>query len=120
MAYLLRFNGNAVRRGLGLRAFATKIVENPEEYTSNPHYPPIVDISYEARRQRRLEAEHEEYKQVGTVEEKLFKLNLPKYYGYKSLILSEENMPYNCLGLIQHATRTALKEGLSSCIFCFL
>lgn len=114
MAYLFRLNGNAakvIHKRIGLRAFAAKVVENPEEYTNQPNYPPIVDISYETRKQRQIEAYHEEYKQVGTVEEKLFKLNLPKYYGYKSLMLSEENLPYNCLGLVQHGTRTDLKEG---------
>lgn len=97
----------------GVKLFYKDIYPRPydQEFTKEPEYPPIIDLSRDARRKRRLEAHYEEYKQVGTVEEKLFKLNLPKYYGYKSLMLGQENMPYNCLGLIQHLTRTDLKEG---------
>jgi len=114
MAFLLR--GRRVILSLSLRenscqkALATHAVENPEEYTKEPNYPPIIDNSYEAKKQRKLQAYHEEYKQVGTVEEKLFKLNLPKYYGYKALMLSEQNVPYNSLSFVQYATRTELRE----------
>lgn len=91
------------------RGYATRVIENPEEYSEKPEYPPILDTSYEARKQRKKERYHEEYKEVGTVEEKLIKINLPKYYGWKSVILNETDIHYNSLGMSQYITRTDLK-----------
>lgn len=46
-----------------------------------------------------------------TVEEKLFELNMPKYYGWKSVILGDKAVPYNFLPWVQFATRTHLEIG---------
>lgn len=111
MSNLLKLNRGAFKiLGNTKRALATRVIENPEEYSDKPEYPPILDVSYKAKRKRIKEKYHEEFKQVGTVEEKLIKINLPKYYGWKTLSLNENNPQYNALGMSQYITRTDLKE----------
>lgn len=111
MSNLLKLNRGAfkilrnTKRGL-----ATRVIENQEDYTEKPEYPPILDLSYDAKKKRAKEKYHEEYKQVGTVEEKLLKINLPRYYGWKAVILNETDIQYNALGMAQYVTRTDLKE----------
>ncbi|XP_066590679.1 large ribosomal subunit protein mL65 [Prorops nasuta] len=73
-------------------------------------YPPILDLSYEATQRRKREAWHDEIRRIKTVEEKLFKINMPRYYGWKSVILQEEKIPYNALPLTQYITRTHVME----------
>lgn len=92
------------------RGLVTRVIENPEEYSEKPEYPPILDLSYKAKKKREKERYHEEFKQVGTVEEKLIKINLPRYYGWKAVVLSESDIYYNALGMTKYVTRTDLKE----------
>lgn len=58
--------------------FSTVTQEN-EEYTTTPQYPPILDLSFEKRLERKKEKVYEEIKNVKTVEEKQIKLNMPRY-----------------------------------------
>lgn len=81
-----------------------------DEYTSTPHYPEILDLSRKAKLKRNLQSRCEEIKNVSTVEEKQIKLNMPLYYGFKSHILHEDDVPYNALSFVKHATRTYLVE----------
>lgn len=113
----MKLNQNVARirklsiRSMGLLPTETcKFIENPEDYTDKPEYPEILDLSYEAKRQRKLQAYYEEFKNVGTIEEKIIKINLPKYYGFKSLILSQKRLPYDCLDFAKYSTRTDFKE----------
>lgn len=76
------------------------------EYTESPEYPPIVDLSLQARKFRKREAVREKIKQVNTVEEKQIALNMPRYYGWKCVMLSEDKIPYNALPAVQYYTRT--------------
>lgn len=69
-------------------------------------YPPIEDMSFKAKYKRKRQAWYEEIKNLETVEEKLFKINMPRYYGWKSLILKEHVVPYNSLSHAQYFTRT--------------
>ncbi|XP_076258668.1 mitochondrial ribosomal protein S30 [Rhynchophorus ferrugineus] len=89
-----------------IKCFSTVTQEN-EEYTT-PQYPPILDLSFEKRLERKKEVMHEEIKKVKTVEEKQIKLNMPRYYGFKTYVLLEEMIPYNDLHFVQHITRTHL------------
>lgn len=84
------------------------------EYTKVPKYPEILDISEKAVARREKLAKHKRIEALKTVEEKLFALNIDKYYGWKSLILKEGEYPYNFLPLVKHITRTHLKEVDSS------
>lgn len=81
-----------------------------EEYTEKPEYPEILDISYEARKERKKQIWYDEIKNLQTIEEKLLKINMPRYYGYKTIALKDNIFPYNCLPLTQHYTRTLFEE----------
>ncbi|XP_063709738.1 large ribosomal subunit protein mL65 [Culicoides brevitarsis] len=111
MSNLLKLNRAALRFVQNTkRGLATRVIENPEEYTEKPEYPPIVDISNEAKKKRAKERYHEEYKQVGTVEEKVIKLNLPKYYGFQCVVLDQSEVLYDTLNFGQYITRTVKHE----------
>ncbi|KAH8421486.1 hypothetical protein KR009_009693 [Drosophila setifemur] len=80
------------------------------EYLAEPEYPEIRDLTFKARKQRDAAEWHEEIRQVPTVEEKLIKINMPRYYGYKVIDFNDNKTPYNALPLTQHYTRTVMEE----------
>lgn len=104
---IFRFKINGCNKVRKFRFYSSALY-NESEYTSTPHYPPILDLSYEKKQERKKEAENDEIKAVKTVEEKQIKLNMPRYYGFKTNLFTETNVPYNTLPLIQHITRTHL------------
>lgn len=73
-------------------------------------YPEIVSVTPRAIYRRQQEAYFDKIKKLGTVEEKLIALNLPKYYGWPSFILKENVVPYNYLPFAQFFTRTVISE----------
>ncbi|XP_016837802.1 28S ribosomal protein S30, mitochondrial [Nasonia vitripennis] len=79
-----------------------------EEKTKNPDvkYPPILDLSRAARKRREREEWHNKIKHLGTVEEKIFELNMPRYYGWKVCKIEEGTIPYDPLPFAQYVTRT--------------
>lgn len=77
-----------------------------EVYTEKPDYPAIIDLSTKEVEKRDLLTEQEKYRRLHTVEEKLFAINIPRYYGWDSLIIKEGNLPYNVLPFMQYITRT--------------
>ncbi|EZA56664.1 hypothetical protein DMN91_000886 [Ooceraea biroi] len=81
-------------------------LNKPKRFTKNTAeslYPPIEHLD---KRQKKQQIVHEEIKNLETVEEKIFKINMPRYYGWKSLILHEHNIQYNSLPYVQQITRT--------------
>lgn len=74
--------------------------------TENVIYPPILDFSYRASMRRKDDVWYDKIKKIETVEEKLIGLNMPHYYGWKSLHLEEGNVPYNSLNHAQYITHT--------------
>lgn len=101
---------NLIRRRDFQKCHVSNLKVNNEEYTTTPQYPPILDTSYEAKKERKKEAQYEEIKNVPTIEEKQIKLNMPKYYGFNCCIINEDQASYNTLPLMQHITRTHLIE----------
>ncbi|KAJ6636283.1 28S ribosomal protein S30, mitochondrial [Pseudolycoriella hygida] len=95
-------------RHLFKRSIST--IGEDDEYTKEPQYPPIVDTSYKARKQRERVKWHEMIKCLNTVEEKLFAINMPRYYGFKSVILSDDRFQYNSLPFFKYCTRTVLVD----------
>lgn len=89
-----------------LRYFSSGLYES--EYTSSPQYPPILDFSFEKKLERKRDSAYDEIKAVKTVEEKQIKLNMPRYYGFKTHLFTEDRIPYNSLPLSQHITRSHL------------
>ncbi|XP_034671093.1 28S ribosomal protein S30, mitochondrial [Drosophila subobscura] len=80
------------------------------ENSPEPEYPPIRDLTYKAVKRREAGDWHEEIRKVPTVEEKLIKVNMPRYYGYKVVDFNDNKIPYNALPVTQHYTRTVLQE----------
>ncbi|XP_055716610.1 39S ribosomal protein S30, mitochondrial [Phlebotomus papatasi] len=95
---------------LNCRYFATGAAPASEEYVTEAQYPEIKDPSFHARMYRRKEEWHEKLRKVATVEEKLIGINMPRYYGYKCVMLNDQKYPYNCLALNQFCTRTVFHE----------
>lgn len=77
---------------------------------AEPAYPEIQDLSFKARKQKDAANWHEEIRQVPTVEEKMIKINMPRYYGFKVVDFNDSKIPYNALPLTQHYTRTVLED----------
>lgn len=76
------------------------------DYRRKAVYPEILDTSEEAENLRKKHRQAAQIRKLHTVEEKLFAVNLPRYYGWNSLILEEGKYPYNFLPFVQHVTRT--------------
>ncbi|EDV99825.1 28S ribosomal protein S30, mitochondrial [Drosophila grimshawi] len=89
------------------QAAAAPVAES--EYSVEPEYPAIRDLTYKARKQQTAAEWHEEIRQLPTVEEKMIKINMPRYYGYKVVDLNDTKVPFNALPLTQHYTRTVLE-----------
>lgn len=104
---VFRIRINSYNKLPKLRYYSSAL-HNESEYTSTPQYPPILDLSFEKRLERKKELIHDEIKAVKTVEEKQIKLNMPRYYGFKCNLFTEDRIPYNSLSLAQHITRTHL------------
>lgn len=94
------------------RLFSSHFHPVESEYVDEPCYPPIVDLSRQARKNRAADAVAQSVTDLPTVEEKLIQLNEPKYYGFWSLKLSERLIGHNLLPFIQFATRTTLSRDL--------
>lgn len=82
---------------------------NQDEYTETPEYPPIVDMSLKGRKLREQQAVHEKIRKLNTVEEKQIGLNMPRYYGFRSVMFKDDKVPYNAMPLVQCYTRTYFK-----------
>lgn len=88
----------------------TSALSTDSEYTAEPEYPVIRDVSFKGRKLQTVRDWHDEIRRVATVEEKMIKVNMPRYYGYKVIDLNDTKTPYNALPLMQHYTRTVLEQ----------
>lgn len=88
------------------RRYSNSVLLDENEYTDTPSYPPILDTSLQGRKLRERQNVHENIKALNTVEEKQIGLNMPRYYGWKCVILNENKIPYNALPLVKCYTRT--------------
>ncbi|XP_049871631.1 39S ribosomal protein S30, mitochondrial [Pectinophora gossypiella] len=82
---------------------------NQDEYTETPEYPPILDLSLQARKLRERQAVHQKIQKINTVEEKQIGLNMPRYYGFKCVMFTDDRVPYNAMPMVQCYTRTHFK-----------
>uniref|UniRef100_A0A182JRH0 28S ribosomal protein S30, mitochondrial n=1 Tax=Anopheles christyi TaxID=43041 RepID=A0A182JRH0_9DIPT len=97
----------------GQRALASRPLPSKEhEYTNQPVYPPIQDLSFPAKKKRERESWHQKIAKLSSVEEKLYEINMPKYYGYKMNMLTDDKFPYNIKPFMQYATRTCFQRTL--------
>ncbi|KAG6444958.1 hypothetical protein O3G_MSEX003648 [Manduca sexta] len=93
-------------KGTVTRPYSHAAALEQNEYTSSPHYPPILDMSIRARKFRERGTLHRKIQQINTVEAKQIALNMPRYYGWKCVMLHENIIPYNAMPLVQCYTRT--------------
>lgn len=89
-----------------LRLLRTYSSASSDEFTSKPIYPPILNLSQVSQKEREALQNHSKIQALNTVEEKLLGLNVPKFYGWESLLLNEGKVPYNFLPFVKSITRT--------------
>ncbi|XP_023949445.2 28S ribosomal protein S30, mitochondrial [Bicyclus anynana] len=88
------------------RGYSQAVQIQNEDYTDAPVYPPILDLSLPAKKLRTRQSLHKKIQNINTVEEKQIALNMPRYYGWQSIVLNENKIPFNAMPLVQHYTRT--------------
>lgn len=96
------------------RRLTTVSKQKDVEYNETAEYPPILDNSYIKKKERKVQLWHEKIKTIGTIEEKLIEINLPRYYGFKCVMLNDREFPYNTLPFFQYATNTEFVEETKS------
>lgn len=89
------------------------IVKSTDD-TVKVEYPPILDQSKKAVADREKISWHEQVKKCLTIEEKLIKVNMPAYWGLRTIPLINDEYHYNCFPYFQHWTRTQYENGLPS------
>ncbi|KAJ8669585.1 hypothetical protein QAD02_000844 [Eretmocerus hayati] len=76
----------------------------------NSRFSNILDKSHAAVKSRLRKIWHQKVEKLDTVEEKIFELNMPRYYGWRSHILTEGVLPYDPLPFAQWVTRTHIAD----------
>lgn len=85
---------------------AVSEIKSEADDASKPMYLPVEDVSWRAKWKRNRQTWYDKIKSLETVEEKLFEINMPRYYGWKPLILKEHYIPFDALSHAQYCTRT--------------
>ena len=75
-----------------------------------PEYPPVLDTSYKATKERETKQWHKLIQDLPTVQEKQIELNMSRYYGHWSCHLSSHDVHYNHAEFVQFATRSNVVE----------
>lgn len=95
------------------RSLSSTVQADNNEYTDIPMYPTILNLSPESVIRRERDVKLDKLKKLGTIEEKLIGINMPRFYGWSSLMLHEGNYPLNIMPFVQHITRTDFIEAES-------
>jgi len=80
------------------------------EYSEVPLYPPIP--KYKDKKESNIAKTKNFMEKLGTVEEKQYQLNRPKYYGWYSYMLDQNWIPCDAKEFLQFATQTHVVDGL--------
>ncbi|VVC30931.1 Hypothetical protein CINCED_3A006840 [Cinara cedri] len=89
------------------RSITTVCVSRQE---SRAVYPPILDLKPEPTVLRQELNHHEKIRNIGTIEEKTIGINMPRYYGWQSLVVKDKILPYDFLPFAQTITKTKIYE----------
>ncbi|XP_076748855.1 mitochondrial ribosomal protein S30 [Xylocopa sonorina] len=89
-----------------LRTVARKFSSTVLTETEDTIYPPILDLSRKACIKRKNKVWYDKIEKLESVEEKLFGINMPRYYGWKGLLLEEGVVKPNSLDHAQYITHT--------------
>lgn len=101
------------RRDLRLRYTAVRTLHGPpkpNEYTSKPLYPPIPQ--YRSENEKRVSVAKEAVKNMSTVEEKMYQINRPKYFGWYSYLIDPNYLPVDILDFSKFSTWTHVVDEL--------
>lgn len=93
--------------------YSTKTVTSfkaNDEYLPEAIYPEILDTTTKAKRMKERYSWYEKIQNLKAIEEKQLEINMPRYYGYQSIMLNDERFPYNCLPFTKFATKTYFQE----------
>lgn len=113
--HLIKLNGNILAlagRHRSTEAATSESGNAESAVAKRVTYPEILDLSPKERRKRQKIAWHEEVKKLNTIEEKLIKVNIPRYYGWQVMSMTDQRFAYNTLPYVQHYTRTQFEDGL--------
>ena len=80
------------------------------EYSDTPLYPPIPQ--FKNKKEKNVAKTKDFLARLGTVEEKQYFINKPKYYGWYSHIIKDDWIPCDAKPFLQFATQTHIVEGL--------
>jgi len=92
---------------------ATRSLHGPpkiNEHSDVPLYPPIPKLK--TKKETNEDKTKKMMAKLGTVEEKQYQLNRPKYYGWYSYMLSQSWIPCDAKEFLQFATQTHIVDGL--------
>jgi small subunit ribosomal protein S30 len=92
-----------------IRAFSTAVAQQVAP-SDDVEYPPIIDSTYIARQNRKKLETYERIKKCPTIEEKIIELNMPRYWGFKCLMMGDDWYPYNALPMVRYSTKTDFQE----------
>lgn len=81
-----------------------------QEYEEQAKYPPLPKLTDKNKIEEAKLVD--KFDQLKTVEEKLYYLNMPKYYGWYSAVIKDQMIPYGCLDFAQYSTWTRTVPGL--------
>ncbi|XP_031838818.1 mitochondrial ribosomal protein S30 [Nomia melanderi] len=87
-----------------IRKYALPVTKSDQ--SDKTIYPPILDLCKKEQLRREKEEWHNKIKKLESVEEKLFGINMPRYYGWRCLDLNDKHIAYNSLGMAQYITKT--------------
>jgi small subunit ribosomal protein S30 len=91
-----------------LRYLSTAVQHEPA--AAAVEYPPIFEVSPEARAIRKKLDWHDKIKRCPTIEEKIMEINMPRYYGYRCHMLDGTRYPYDTTDFIKYITKTEFQE----------
>ncbi|XP_055379889.1 39S ribosomal protein S30, mitochondrial [Condylostylus longicornis] len=70
----------------------------------------LDEVIKESNEKNRKKTWKDILRNIQTVEEKIIKINMPKYYGYATVKLEDSRTPYNALNMVKHYTNTSFEE----------
>ncbi|XP_023334071.1 39S ribosomal protein S30, mitochondrial [Eurytemora carolleeae] len=113
MIRALSSSSSTVLRRTDFRLQAFRLLHGPQrvdEYSETAMYPPIsryrTDDEKSAAKARDL------VRECDTVEEKMYQINRPKYYGWWSYIMQPDKIPADLLDFTKFSTWTHVEQGL--------
>ena len=101
------------KTGIFITPVAARCLHGPpreNEHSDVPLYPPIP--VHKDTTEKKVAATKNFMAKLGTVEEKQYYLNQPKYYGWDSYTLNQDFIPCDIKPFLQFATQTHVVEGL--------